>query len=43
MRRTIQCIKKEKEYQNVRGETYGLSWIQTMNVHNAFLFTSMTF
>ena len=25
------------------GETYGLSWIQTMNVHNAFLFTSMTF
>jgi hypothetical protein len=23
------------------GETYGLSWIQTMNVHNAFLFTSM--
>ena len=25
------------------GETYGLSWIQTMNVHNAFLFTSMDF
>jgi hypothetical protein len=23
------------------GETFGLSWIQTMNVHNAFLFTSM--
>jgi len=25
------------------GEVFGLSWIQTMNVHNAFLFTSMFF
>jgi len=23
------------------GETFGLTWIQTMNVHNEFLFTSM--
>jgi hypothetical protein len=25
------------------GETYGLSWIQTMNIHNAFLFTPTAF
>ena len=24
-----------------QGETYGLTWIQAMNVHNAFLFTDI--
>ncbi len=24
-----------------QGETYGLPWIQVMNIHNAFLFTDI--
>jgi len=28
-------------FMSARGETYGLPWIQAMNVHNAFLFTDV--
>ena len=33
----------KRPFELAGGETYGLSWIQTMNTHTAFLFTPIAF